>query len=321
MGMATPKLFTLLSLPTCTELQACLELCRLSLAYNFTGFWAIWAPTAWSVLMAYHVQDGISILAVLRCLGQYIPLCVGIQSLMMTIDDIMDHDIDILVSRTRTRPIPRGAISLPRAWLFFSIQAAIGVYCANVFLSATSFYLSMSTWPILFSYPTLKRWTSIAPIPLGVVFNIGTCMGWSDISMRPQMSWGTVFPLYVAACLWTICYETIYQHQDRADDEKIGIYSMARLFGTATIPLCGAAGVGFFAILAYLGVRYQFELPFFFSISFATGLVVHRLSRTNIDSPESCRTFFLGMPFISQVVIAGLASDAIHYRLLRGIPL
>ncbi|TFY55836.1 hypothetical protein EVG20_g9173 [Dentipellis fragilis] len=335
------KLSALLSLPTRTELQACLELCRLTYAYNFGGFWVIWAPTgklyslnifriltlhsesspAWSIFMAYHVEDDISILAVLQCLGRYIPLCIGIQSLMMTIDDIMDHDIDLLVSRTRTRPIPRGAISLPRAWLFFSIQATIGVYCAKTFLSATSLYLSMLTWPLLFSYPTLKRWMSVAPIPLGVVFNIGTCMGWSDISMNPQMNWSTVLPLYFAACLWTICYETIYQHQDRADDEKIGIYSMARLFGQWTILLCTAAGVGFFAILAYLGVRDGYGLPFFCSILFATGLVLRRLSRTDIDRPESCRDFFVGMPFISQIVIGGLATDAIYCRLLRGISL
>ncbi|KAA1477973.1 UbiA prenyltransferase [Dentipellis sp. KUC8613] len=310
----------LFTLPTFTELQAFSDLCRLS-GYDLTGFWAVWTPTAWSIFMAYHIRPTISILAVLGCLARYIPLCLGIQSLMMTIDDILDHDIDLLVSRTRTRPIPRGAISLPRAWLFFSIQSVVGIYCARTFLSATSLYLSMMTWPILLVYPTLKRWTNLAPIPLGIMFNVGTCMGWSDISADTPISWATTLPLYTAACLWTICYETIYQHQDRSDDEKIGIYSMARLFGTWTIPLCAAAGTGFFAIIGYLGVQNNHGPLLFGSITLAGFLVLRRLSHTDINHPESCKAFFLGMPFISQLVLVGIAVDAVYHRISQSIPL
>lgn len=56
----------------------------------------------------------------------------------MTIDDLLDYDVDLLVERTKKRPIPRGAISLSHAWTFFAIQAAIGVYCAFRFLSSTA---------------------------------------------------------------------------------------------------------------------------------------------------------------------------------------
>ena len=48
----------------------------------------------------------------------------------MTIDDLLDHDVDILVERTKGRPIPRGAISLSRAWIFFGLQVVIGVLVA-----------------------------------------------------------------------------------------------------------------------------------------------------------------------------------------------
>lgn len=48
----------------------------------------------------------------------------------MTIDDILDHDIDSLVVRTKSRALPRGAISLERAWIFFAVQVVLGVYLA-----------------------------------------------------------------------------------------------------------------------------------------------------------------------------------------------
>ncbi len=53
----------------------------------------------------------------------------------MTIDDILDYDIDAHVERTKARAIPRGAISIERAWLFFALQVVVGVYLANIFLS------------------------------------------------------------------------------------------------------------------------------------------------------------------------------------------
>ena len=52
----------------------------------------------------------------------------------MTIDDILDYDVDALVDRTRNRAIPRGAISLQRAWLFFALQVIVGILTANMTL-------------------------------------------------------------------------------------------------------------------------------------------------------------------------------------------
>lgn len=63
----------------------------------------------------------------------------------MTIDDVLDHDVDALVDRTRNRAIPRGAISVQRAWLFFVMQVVIGIYTASVTLRPTTqvIYLSL----------------------------------------------------------------------------------------------------------------------------------------------------------------------------------
>ncbi len=53
----------------------------------------------------------------------------------MTIDDILDYDIDANVERTKNRALPRGAISIERAWLFFALQVMIGVFLAYKVLS------------------------------------------------------------------------------------------------------------------------------------------------------------------------------------------
>ncbi|KAF7371807.1 4-hydroxybenzoate polyprenyltransferase, mitochondrial [Mycena venus] len=132
---------------------ACWELCRLD---NNIGFWVVWLPLAWSISMAYHSLPEISGRDAILCGTIYVPFCFGIKSLIMTIDDILDHDIDKLVARTKNRALPRGAISLERAWLLFGEKAL---------------YISMTVWPLYIIYPTCKRWTSLAPILLGIMFN------------------------------------------------------------------------------------------------------------------------------------------------------
>lgn len=56
----------------------------------------------------------------------------------MTIDDILDSDFDGLVERTKLRPLPRGAITLERACIFFLCQVVVGVILAEIFLSPTA---------------------------------------------------------------------------------------------------------------------------------------------------------------------------------------
>ncbi|KAF7372325.1 4-hydroxybenzoate polyprenyltransferase, mitochondrial [Mycena venus] len=173
-------LMKLVAVPNRTEIHACWELCRLD---NNIGFWVVWLPLAWSISMAYHSLPEISGRDAILCGTIYMPFCFGIKSLIMTIDDILDHDIDKLVARTKNRALPRGAISLERAWLLFGEKAL---------------YISMTVWPLYIIYPTCKRWTSLAPILLGIMFNVGVFMGWTEL----------------------MTYETVYQHQDRQDDDQ-----------------------------------------------------------------------------------------------------
>ncbi|EEB94881.1 hypothetical protein MPER_06235 [Moniliophthora perniciosa FA553] len=186
----------LLSPPSRMEIRACWELCRL---HNNIGFWVVWLPTAWSIAMLYHSNNEITWLEGVQALCSYVPLCFGIKSLIMTIDDILDYDIDEKVERTKNRCIPRGAITLQRAWLFFALQVVLGVYMAFRFLGIDSLRISMVVWPLYVLYPTCKRWMYLAPVPLGLMFNIGVFMGWSDLNPNGSIAWQPLVPVYVGA--------------------------------------------------------------------------------------------------------------------------
>ncbi|KAJ7037625.1 UbiA prenyltransferase [Mycena alexandri] len=300
---------------TIGEIRACWELCRL---HNNIGFWVVWIPTAWSIAMAYNANPEISGTQALRRAVQYIPLCIGIKSLIMTIDDLLDYDIDALVERTKHRAIPRGAISLERAWVFFCLQTALGIYCAVTFLTPTALSVAATVSPLYIIYPTCKRWTNLAPIPLGLMFNIGAFMGWSDLSADGTIPWKALTPVYLGACFWTIAYETVYQHQDKVDDKKIGLHSPALLLGKQTIPVCTLCCMAFLTLVTYGGIETGHGLLFCVSMLIAGALLLIGLWRTNIDSPDDCRKFFMGTPSVGQIILVGLILDGIASRYSTG---
>lgn len=72
----------------------------------------------------------------------------------------------------------------------------------------------------------------------GLTFNWGALLGWSAV--QGSCDWGVVVPLYAGSLCWTIVYDTIYAHQDKTDDVKIGVKSTALLFAGNTKPILGA---------------------------------------------------------------------------------
>ncbi|KAJ7867924.1 hypothetical protein B0H14DRAFT_2503982 [Mycena olivaceomarginata] len=169
----------------------------------------------------------------------------------------------------------------------------------------------MTVWPLYIIYPTCKRWTYFAPIPLGIMFNVGVFMGWCDLARTGNVPWEILGSIYIGACCWTVTYETIYQHQDRQDDVKIGLKSLAILCGRYTIPVCTITGSAFVVLMVYGGLLNGQGIPFFVSVAVIGFLLSRSLWHTNIDEPESCKALFLGTPFLGQIILGGLILDAV----------
>ncbi|KAF9030134.1 UbiA-domain-containing protein [Hymenopellis radicata] len=309
---------SLLAVPTATELQACWELCRLQ---NGMGCATVFIPVAWSIAMVYYAQANLTGLEALTRTLVYFFLCIGIKCLIMTIDDILDYDIDANVERTKKRALPRGAISIERAWLFFAMQVVAGVALAYKTLSPDALAISMTVWPLYVLYPTCKRWMSFAPVPLGLMFNIGIFMGWADLTKDGRVAFDALLPIYIGALLWTITYETVYQHQDKLDDVKIGMKSLAIFCDKYTIPVCTATTIGFGTFMAYGGWMNGQGFIYYAAVVVATAILLKNLMVTDIDQPKQCMQFFLLTPTVGNIVLGGLVADAVAHRVAEGIPL
>src|SRR5437879_5432438 len=98
---------------------------RLSRLDRPIGSWLLLMPCWWSAALAAGVTHNIRQLPLIIALffvGAFVMRGAG-----CTWNDITDRDLDALVERTRSRPIPAGQVSVPQAAVFLVVQALIGL--------------------------------------------------------------------------------------------------------------------------------------------------------------------------------------------------
>ena len=144
-----------------------------------------------------------------------------------TFNDLVDRDLDILVARTRGRPLASRRVTAVAALAFLMAQSLVGL---AVLLCFNRFTIGLGIAALLpvAVYPFMKRITHWPQMVLGLAFAWGALVGWSAI--MGTLAW-PAFALYGGAILWTMGYDTIYAMQDIADDEVVGIGSTAIAFG------------------------------------------------------------------------------------------
>jgi len=279
---------------------------RLARADRPIGSWLLLLPCWWSVaLAAEHAH------ALVPNVWHLLLFAVGTVAMRgagCTWNDLVDRDIDGLVERTRSRPIPSGEVSVRAARGFLVLQALIGL---AVLVQFNPFAIAVGTasLAIVAVYPFLKRITWWPQIGLGLAFSWGALMGWAA-------AFGRLDPpallLYAGSIAWVIGYDTIYAHQDREDDALVGLKSTARLFGERTKPALAA----FYAIAALLiGVAgFSAGAGAWFALGLA-GFTAHlawQIRRLDISDPALCLKVFksnrdAGLLLFGSIVLDGLA--------------
>src|SRR6202162_3687567 len=201
---------------------------RLSRFDRPIGSWLLLLPCWWSAALAAGVAHSIAQLPLtiaLVFIGAFAMRGAG-----CTWNDITDRDLDALVERTRSRPIPAGQVSVPQATAFLVVQALIGLAVLLQF-NRTAVMTGIASLVIVAVYPFMKRITWWPQIVLGLAFSWGALMGFAVTLGRID---ATALALYLGSIAWVIGYDTIYAHQDAEDDALIGVKSTALLFGART---------------------------------------------------------------------------------------
>jgi 4-hydroxybenzoate polyprenyltransferase len=249
------------------------------------GSWLLLMPCWWSVGLA-GIQAGH-----MPSLWHVILFFIGAFAMRgagCTWNDLVDRNLDGLVERTRSRPIPSKQVTVAQATVFMLAQALIGLLVLIQFNRFTVM-TGLASLAVVVIYPFMKRVTYWPQIFLGLAFSWGALMGWPATFGR--LDWPALV-LYAGSISWVIGYDTIYAHQDREDDLLIGIKSTALLFGQRTAPMLAS----FYAVAAVLigaaglmaGGGWIFVIGL---IAFAAHLA-WQIVRLDIDDSAHCLMLF-----------------------------
>ena len=269
------------------------------------GTWLLLFPGWWSIAMA---AEGLPDWALLALFGIG---ALAMRGAGCTLNDLADRDFDAQVARTRTRPLPSGAVTPAQAVAFMVALLAVG---AAVLLSFNRFAIAvgLAVLVLIATYPFMKRITYWPQIVLGLAFSWGALIGWAA-------AFGRLDPpallLYAGSIAWVIGYDTIYAHQDREDDALIGIKSTALLFGERTKPMLAA----FYALAAVLigaaGLAAGAGPVFAFGLLAFAAHLAWQIVRLDIADPDLCLMLFKSDRDAGLILFAGLLADAAVRRL------
>lgn len=70
--------------------------------------------------------------------------------------------------------------------------------------------LGLMVTPLVFIYPTTKRYFKFPQLVLGTTFNSGVAIGYAAVATNSLVNWQTCLPFYFGGILWTVIYDTIY---------------------------------------------------------------------------------------------------------------
>lgn len=193
-----------------------------------------------------------------------------------TFNDIFDRDFDRKVERTRFRPLTSGQITLRQALWFVLAQL---VACALLLfaLNGYSRWLAVALVPIVIVYPLCKRFTYWPQIVLGIGFNWGMLMAWSDTQNVVPLA---AVAMWLGAVMWQVGYDSVYAYVDMRDDTMLGLKSTALRFRDngkvwisgfylATVVLWLLAGIGmglswaYYVVLAGIALHLAWQMRVF----------------------------------------------------------
>ena len=218
------------------------------------------------------------------------------------INDIVDRNLDKKTARTKDRPLANEQLTLKEAYYFLLFLLIIGLLIL-IKLNQIVIILGLAIIPLIVLYPYMKRITYFPQLFLGIIFNWGVLMGYASIknTLDPE-----IFFLYAACIFWTIGYDTIYAHQDKKTDVKIGIKSTAILFGKKTKLCLCMLYLLMILNLVSTGIVFQLTSSFYLITTVIFLHLMWQIYTLEINDPKNCLSRFKSNRWVGLAMLAAI---------------
>ncbi|RDL32635.1 4-hydroxybenzoate polyprenyltransferase [Venustampulla echinocandica] len=215
--------------------------------------WLCWYPAVWGACLSAGTQNiSLDVFTFARILLGILTSVTASHAALCTFNDICDRNFDKDVERCKTRPLPAGMLTTMEAILAYIAWIPATVAITYFTLGGVGVKTFTPIWILSMIYPFGKRYIQFPQIVLGCVIGGAVFPGWAVITNSLDGLEGAA-PLFAAVFCWVVYFDVFYATQDRPDDEKVGVKSLAVLLGDRVPIFLGFLGllqVGFFAMTA-----------------------------------------------------------------------
>ncbi len=259
------------------------------------GTWLLLLPCWWGLVLATGRPD--PSLFLLFAIG-----AVAMRGAGCTINDLADREFDRRVERTRNRPLAAGRIGTTGAVLFFAAQSAVGLLVLTR-LPPLAVAVALASIPLILVYPFMKRITWWPQAFLGITFNWGVLVGYAAAAGRID---APALLLYAAGVFWTLGYDTVYAHQDKDDDIRVGVRSTALRLGATSRRWIAGFYASMLALLAMAGYLAGLGWPFHALLPLPALMLAWQVATVDLDDRASCLRHFRFHRDVGLAVLAAL---------------
>jgi len=236
----------------------------------------------------------------------------GARSFAMSMNRLIDAELDRRNPRTADRALPKGLLSVSHVLIFSVIS--FGIFLVAVYnLAPICRYL----WPAVIIpfvlYPYTKRFTWFSHVVLGFCLGLAPVGAWIAVtnSVSPE-----IFLIGGAVLFWVAGFDIFYAIQDIDFDRKHGLYSFPARFGIQpSLFITKVMHITAILLLSWAGLGLGLGFFYFSGVVVAAVLLAyensivktHDLTRLNV-------AFFTMNGVISIILFCFVAIEVIFRR-------
>ncbi len=244
----------------------------------------------------------------------------GLRTASMSLNRIIDRDIDALNPRTANRHLPAGLISLREAYAI--VVVALAIYFISAYLiNDLAFKLSPIPPIVSYIYPYLKRWTCLCHYVLGLNLAFAPLGGWIAVTDSLTSNDWPIILLSVGVMFWVAGFDMIYGLQDLEFDRKMGLHSVGAHFGVRFALILSTLNHVFFFVLialALLKLIGEVAIPGLIAIAILL-FYEHYIVRDRFDEKRIQIAFFHANAMISAVLLLTILLSLAYLHLLPSL--
>lgn len=214
----------------------------------------------------------------IRLLILVLTAAVGARLIAMTLNRIIDREIDKRNPRTINRELASGAMNLKQGYGVLLVGFALYLISAKL-ISDFCFTLSPIPLVVFIIYPYLKRFTPLAHFGVGFGLAMGPLGGFFAVTgSTERFIEAMLLPLFNV--FWATGFDIIYSTLDEEFDKKAGLFSFPSRFGKKrALQISALLHVLAFAVLVALffySLHAIIAVPFLFLSGFLLWLEQHK---------------------------------------------